>query len=96
MKVYCKRTLFRRNNNFHPINGKEYGEHYVEWEKGKFYNFREPKEYEKGGNTIFSGIYYYIECEREFIFSPINEKEFRKHFLDIDEIRASKIEKILK
>ncbi len=97
MKVYCKRTVFKKNNNTYPINGKEYGEDYVEWQKGKFYNFRVPKEYERGGKTqMFPGIYYYIESERESFWSPISEKEFRKHFIDVDELRENKITEILK
>lgn len=102
MKVYCKRTLFKKNNNFYPINGKSYGEDYVEWKRGKFYNFRIPEDYERGFHLVdfrtemFPGIYYYIETEREGVSSPIKEKEFRKHFMDVDELRNEKIEKILK
>ena len=97
MKVYCKRTLFKKNNNFYPVNGKSYGEDYVEWERGKYYNFRIPEDYERGGWTeMFPGIYYYIETEVEGASSPIKEKEFRKHFMDVDELRNDKIEKILK
>jgi len=97
VKVYCKRTLFKKNNNFYPINGKEYGDDYVEWERGKFYNFRIPEDYERGGHTeMFPGIYYYIETEIEGVSSPIKEKEFRKHFMDVDELRNEKIENILK
>ncbi len=97
MKVYCKRTLFKKNNNFYPVNGKEYGDDYVEWERGKFYNFRIPEDYERVGHTeMFPGIYYYIETEIEGVSSPIKEKEFRKHFTDVDELRNEKIENILK
>ncbi len=97
MKVYCKRTVFIKNNNYYPINGKSYGEEYVEWERGRFYKFRVPDEHERGGKTkIFPGIYYYIETERKDIWSPIKEKEFRKHFMDIDELRNEKINEILK
>lgn len=96
MKVYCKRTLFKKNNNFYPVNGKDYGEDYVEWERGKFYNFRIPEDYERGGRTkMFPGIYYYIETEIQGVYSPIKEKEFRKHFIDVDELREDKIDKIL-
>jgi hypothetical protein len=97
LKVYCKRTVFRKNNNAYPINGKDYGENYVEWERGKFYNFRIPDDYERGGNSeMFSGIYYYIETEVEGVSSPIKEKEFRKYFMDVDELRNDKINEILK
>jgi hypothetical protein len=97
VKVYCKRTLFKKNNNFYPVNGKEYGDDYVEWERGKFYNFRISEDYERGGHTeMFPGIYYYIETEIEGVSSPIKEKEFRKHFMDVDELRNEKIENILK
>ena len=96
MKVYCKRTLFKKNNNFYPVNGKEYGDDYVEWERGKFYNFRIPEDYERASFPGSPGIYYYIETEVEGVSSPIKEKEFRKHFMDVDELRNEKIENILK
>jgi hypothetical protein len=101
-KVYCKRTYFEKNTNAFPVNGKKYGEDYVKWAWGKEYKFREPDDYERGGHTeMFPGIYYYIETEVNSgnghkIWSPIKEKEFRRHFMDVDELRNEKIEQILK
>lgn len=90
-KVLCKRTYFEKNSNLYPINGKEYGENWVKWKKGKHYNFRIPKEHEKK-----VGVYLKIECERESFWSPIKEKEFHKHFIDLIELRNNKINEILK
>jgi hypothetical protein len=45
---------------------------------------------------MFPGIYYYIETEVEGVSSPIKEKEFRKYFIDVDELRNDKINEILK
>lgn len=96
MKVYCKRTVFKKNTNLYPVKGKNYGEDYVEWKKGSYYKFRLPEEHEKGGTTdMFPPIYYYIQTEREFIWSPIYEKEFKKNFLDSDEIRDEIINSII-
>ena len=80
-----------KNTNYYPINGKSYGESYVVWEKGKFYKFRYPQDYEKS-----VGVYYLIESERESFWNPINKKEFKKHFTDVDELRQEKIIEILK
>jgi len=96
VKVYCKRTKFTKNVNFYPINGKNWGEDYIEWKRGKYYKFRVPHDYEKGGHTeMFPGIYLYIESERESFWVPIKETDFRKHFKDVDELRNEKIEKLL-
>ena len=91
MKVYCKRTYLTQNTNTYQILGKSYGESYAVWEKGKFYQFRQPKDYEKE-----VGVYYLIESERESFWNPIKEKEFRKYFIDVDELRQNKINEILK
>lgn len=91
MRVFCKRTFFVKNVNYYPINGKNYGEDYAVWKKGKYYNVRMPKDYEKD-----VGVYYNIESERESFWNPIKEKEFKKHFIDVDELRNDIIEKILK
>lgn len=90
MKVLCRRTYFEKNTNAYPINGKNYGEQWVKWKKGKYYSVRLPQDYEKA-----IGVYYRIESERESFWSPIKEKEFHKHFIDIDELRNEKIEQIL-
>lgn len=90
MKVYCKRTYFEKNNNSYPINGKSYGEMWTKWIKGKFYKFRLPKDYEK---TV--GVYCILENERESFWTPIKEKEFKKHFIDVDDLRQEKINRIL-
>lgn len=90
MRVFCKRTFLIQNTNTYPINGKQYGEHYAVWKKGKYYKARIPKDYEKA-----VGVYYNIESERESFWNPIKEKEFRKHFIDVDELRQEKINKIL-
>ncbi len=90
MQVYCKRTYFEKNSNTYPINGKEYGEEWAKWIKGKYYKARIPQEYEKG-----VGVYYLLESERESFWSPIKEKEFHKHFIDIDQLREEKIQRIL-
>ncbi len=60
MKVYCKRTLFIKNVNFFPVNGKNYGEDFPLWEKGKYYEVRIPEDYERE-----VGVYYNIESEKE-------------------------------
>lgn len=91
MKVYCKRTYLTQNTNSYQILGKSYGESYAVWKKGKFYNFRTPKDYEKG-----VGVYYIIESERESFWNPIKEKDFKKHFIDVDEWRNNKIDEIIK
>lgn len=98
-KVYCKRTYFEKNTNAFPIFGKKYGEDYVKWCWGKTYKCRKPDDFERGDQTeMFPGIYYYIETEimGGNIWTPIKEKEFRKHFMDVDELRNEKIEQILK
>ena len=79
-----------QNTNTYQILGKSYGESYAVWMKGKFYNFRYPQDYERE-----VGVYYLIESERESFWNPIKEKEFRKHFLDVDELRLNKINEIL-
>lgn len=90
MKVYCKRTFLIQNTNSYAINGKEYGEYYAVWKKGKYYKVRTPKDYEK---TV--GVYYNIESERESFWNPIKEKEFRKYFIDVDELRNNIIKQLL-
>ena len=90
MKVYCKRTLFKKNNNFYPVNGKEYGDDYVEWACGKIYECHEPKDYEK------PATYLIIESEVEKTWSPISEKNFNKHFETLEDYRNNKIKQILK
>jgi hypothetical protein len=90
LKVYCKRTFFEKNTYSYSINGKEYGESWVKWEKDKYYLFRIPEDIERS-----VGIHYYIESERESFWSPIKKKEFNKYFTDIDELRNNKIEQIL-
>lgn len=90
MKVYCKRTYLIQNNNSYPVNGKKYGEYYAVWKKGEYYKVRIPADYEKS-----VGVYYKIESERESFWTPVKEKEFKKHFVDVDELRQYKINKIL-
>lgn len=90
MKIYCKRTVFEKNTNTYPVNGKEYGESWVKWEKDKYYGFKIPEDIERS-----MGIHYYIKTERESLWSPIKKKEFDKYFTDIDELRNNKIEQIL-
>ena len=90
MKVYCKRTVFEKNTNSYPINGKEYGESWVKWQKDKYYRFNIPEDIERS-----MGIHYYIKSERESLWYPIKKKEFDKYFTDIDELRNNKIEQIL-
>jgi hypothetical protein len=90
MKVYCKRTYLSQNNNYYPINGKRHGEYWVVWKRGNYYNIKHPLEHEKE-----VGIHYIVESERESFWTPIKEKEFRKYFIDIDELRNKKINKIL-
>ena len=80
-----------QNTNTYQILGKSYGESYAVWEKGKFYQFRQPQDYEKE-----VGVYYLIESERKSFWNPIKEKEFKKHFIDVDELRQNKINEILK
>ena len=90
MEVYCKRTVFEKNTNSYPINGKEYGESWVKWQKDKYYRFNIPEDIERS-----MGILYYIKSERESLWYPIKKKEFDKYFTDIDELRNNKIEQIL-
>lgn len=97
MKVYCKRTYFETNSNFYKINGKGYGESWAKWEKGKYYDARRPSKLESQ-----FGIIYYISTEKEydrkiksFTWSPIKESDFNKYFIDADELRNQKIDKIL-
>ena len=96
MKVYCKRTLFIKNTNAFTVKGVSYGEEFAIWEKGKYYDARIPEDYEKE-----VGVYYNIKSEKGLvngysIWDPITEKNFRKHFIDVDELREYKLEKILK
>jgi ABC-type Na+ transport system ATPase subunit NatA len=81
MIVYCKRTFFEKNLN---------NEECVKWFKDKYYNVRKPKDYESK-----VGVFYIIESERESFWYPITEKEFHKYFIDIDELRNEKIDRIL-
>lgn len=100
MKVFCKRTYFETNHNFFKINGKGYGESWIKWEKGKYYDVTTPNELESK-----FGIVYYIESEREYTennslkksysWSPIKKSEFKKYFIDVDEIRQEKINTLL-
>lgn len=101
MKVYCKRTYFETNSNFYKINGKSYGENWAKWQKGKFYEIRNPSEIEQE-----FGIIYYICTERtyenrntsikkSYIWAPIKKTDFNKYFIDVDELRNEKIDKIL-
>ncbi len=100
MKVFCKRTYFETNQNFFKINGKGYGENWAKWENGKYYEARTPNDLESQ-----FGIVYYIESEREYtengsltksyIWSPIKKSEFNKYFIDVDQLRNQKIDKIL-
>ena len=89
MIVYCKRTYFERNLNTYPINGKDYGEHWSKWIKGKYYKIRIPEDYERR-----VGVYYYMENERESFWSPIKVSEFDKYFIDVDQLREEKIDQI--
>ncbi len=78
------------------MNGKNYGEDFPLWEKGKYYEVRIPEDYERE-----VGVYYNIESEKEgnngySIWDPITEKKFKKHFIDVDELRNNKIDNILK
>lgn len=90
MRVYCKRTYFEKNTNFFPINGKEYGQDYVKWALGKIYECHEPFDYEKPLTFLI------ISSEIENSAFPISEKNFHKHFIDIDELREEKLKTILK
>lgn len=102
MRVYCKRTFFEINENFFKINGKGYGEQYAKWQKGKFYDVKIPARIE-----IEFGIMYYICTEKNYedkrqspvkktyIWSPIKKTDFNKYFIDVDQIRNEKIDKIL-
>ena len=90
MKVFCKRTYFQKNYNSFPVCGKNYGESYALWKKGKYYNFRLPVDYE-----IEVGIHYIIESENPTAYTPIKKEEFGKYFLDIDQLREEKINIIL-
>lgn len=90
MKVYCKRTLFEKNTNAFPVNGKEYGQDYAKWAWGKIYDCREPNDYEK------PTTYLIIETEVNKVWSPISENNFKKHFETLDDHRNKKIEQILK
>lgn len=91
MKVYCKRTYLTQNTNSYQILSKSYGESYAVWKKGKFYEFRFPKDYERA-----VGVYYIIESEIESFWNPIKKKDFNKHFIDVDEWRNNKIDEIIK
>jgi hypothetical protein len=90
MKVFCKRTYFQKNLNAFPVAGKNYGESYVLWKKGQFYNIRVPQDYEKE-----VGIYYVVESEYPTIYTPVKKKEFAKYFMDIDQLRDEKLNIIL-
>lgn len=85
------------NSNFFTINGKNYGENWAKWQKGKFYEVRIPSNIEKQ-----FGIIYYVATEKNydkklksFTWSPIKESDFYKYFIDSDELRNQKIDKIL-
>lgn len=90
MKVFCKRTYFRTNSNYFPINGKSYGESYVLWKKGKYYKANLPMDYERE-----VGIYYIVESEQETFYMPIKKNDFDKYFIDIEKLRDEKINLIL-
>lgn len=96
MKVYCKRTFFRKNTNYFQVNGKEYGEEFVVWEKGKWYDSKLPEDYESN-----VGVYRLINSDQRLVngyevYDPINKKEFNKYFIDQPELRNEKIDQVLK
>lgn len=95
MKVYCKRTFFKVNKNFYPVNKSKYLEEYVCYKKGKTYECKKPSELE---NEFGIALYIQSEVLDSFgssIYKPVTKKEFEKYFLDIKENRNNKINEIL-
>lgn len=77
MKVYCKRTVFNTDEDT------------LIFSKYKYYNSRQPSEFESG-----AGIYLWIECEiGEMV--PVNQKYFKKYFTLLEDLRNNKINEIL-
>ncbi len=85
MFVYCKRTGFIENM--------------LAWEKGKMYEYRLPNDYEK------EYVYLHIKCDIritspalpiDYIWSPMDKKNFDKYFETLDAHRDKKINEILK
>jgi hypothetical protein len=64
----------------------------IRWGRDKYYQTITPEDYE-----VENGIHIYILMENHIQkFYPLSKKDFDKYFIGIDEIRSSKIEKILK
>lgn len=90
MKLICKRTFFKKNLNYYPVNGKLYGNEYVAFKNGKIYQYKEPEDYEKA-----VGVYLIVESERKDFWLPVKKSEFDKYFINLEEIRNKKIDEIL-
>jgi hypothetical protein len=90
VKLYCKRTFYKKNLNAYTINGKLYGEEYIAFMIGKIYSYVEPKQYEKG-----AGVYMVVESERTDFWLPIKRLDYDRYFTEIEEHRNNKIDEIL-
>jgi hypothetical protein len=90
LKLLCKRTFFKENLNFYPVEGKLYGNEYVAFQNGKIYQYKEPEDYEKS-----VGVYLIVESERKDFWLPVKKSEFDKHFINLEENRNRKIDEIL-
>ena len=83
MKVYCKRTVFN------TVGGLNAYEDTLIFSKDKYYNSREPLEFESS-----AGIYLWIKCEiGEMV--PVTQKYFKKYFILVEDLRNNKINEIL-
>jgi hypothetical protein len=68
---------------------RTYIEDCVKFVKGNYYDVKTPNSYEKK-----LGVYYHIKCEKG-TWDYIKYKDFQKYFIDIDQLRTSKINEIL-
>lgn len=68
---------------------RTYIEEHIKFIKGKYYSVELPEKHESD-----LGIYYHIQSEKK-LWNFIKKKDFFKYFIDIDQLRESKIDEIL-
>lgn len=57
--------------------------------KGKTYLSETPKDYQSE-----LGIYLNIKADGDFLYTPITQKNFKKYFMKLDELRNNRIDEI--
>ena len=68
---------------------RTYIEEHIKFTKGKYYNVKTPEKHESE-----LGVYYHIQSENK-LWNYVKYKDFQKYFIDIAELRESKIDEIL-